>query len=468
MIKLFQITDLHYYPARALNAHGEAWEKRALYDQRCVAESEAVIDAVFEHIAENKEIEFVLVTGDVVCDGELVGHYSLAEKLRTLKDAGKRIFLITASHDIRPDPKGYSDEKGEYIVAHATKEQLFDIYYDFGLSEAISIHKPTSSYCAKLKDGYRLLMLNDDRDGWGSDSYGFSEDQLAWAAEQIRQSKNAGDEMLCVCHHPLLSPVKFYRAFSPHEMIDDCDSVAAFLADSGVRFLFTGHTHMQSINYFDSPAGNRLYEINTACLTAYPSPIRVMELDGDTLRVETQHIKTLEYDLNGKSYMQYLEDHFDYMLRDIFYSAAYDIDRFCELGESFSLKKETAEKFKIPINLLGKTLYKLTFKKAGRILGIQSKIAPRMYDVRLCDFMIRLVNNVYGGTRNYAQGSAEYDSFTAVTDRLFSILPNKKLKESYRAEIRPIICDILCAENHIDSNNAVIQYPAHKNKGERP
>lgn len=63
MLRFFQITDLHYYPARVLNARGKAWEKRALYDQRCVAESEAIIDAAFRKIAEDEDTDIVLVTG---------------------------------------------------------------------------------------------------------------------------------------------------------------------------------------------------------------------------------------------------------------------------------------------------------------------------------------------------------------------------------------------------------------------
>ena len=76
MIRFFQITDLHYYPARVLEAAGKEWEKRALYDQRCVAESEAIVDAALEYIARRNEIQTVLITGDVVCDGELAGHIS--------------------------------------------------------------------------------------------------------------------------------------------------------------------------------------------------------------------------------------------------------------------------------------------------------------------------------------------------------------------------------------------------------
>lgn len=155
--------------------------------------------------------------------------------------------------------------------------------------------------------------------------------------------------------------------------------------------------------------------------------------------------------------MLYLKDHFDYMLRDIFDAAANDIDRFCELGESFSLKKEQAEKLKVPINLAGKALEKLTFKKAGRLLGVRSRIAPRMYDVRLCDFLITLVNNVYGGTRNYAPGSAEYDSFMALADRAFRLIPSKSIQAKYAQEFRPILSDILFNANGIDSNDAVLR-----------
>ena len=407
MLKFYQITDLHYYPARELHACGEAWEKRAKYDQKCLAESEAIIDAAFAYLANDRDTDIVLITGDVVCDGELVGHRSLARKLKLLAESGKKIFLITASHDIRPDPKGYSEEKGEYVVE-----------------------------CA--------------------DNYGFSKDQLEWAQTQIDAAKAAGDRMLAVCHHPLLPPAKLYKAFSPFEMIDDSENVAAFLADNGIQLLFTGHTHMQSINYFDSPAGNRLYEINTACLTAYPSPIRKMELQDDALKVTTKHLETIDYDLQAKPYMLYLKEHFDFMLNDILDAAAHDIDRFCELGESFSLKKEKSEKFKVPLHMLGRLLDRLTFKRAGRLLGVLPKSAPRRSDVRIRALVLTLVNNLYGGTRNFAPGSAEYDAFMAVADRLFQIAPAGSLKEMYKTTLRPVLSDILYNANGLDSNDTLI------------
>lgn len=101
---------------------------------------------------------------------------------------------------------------------------------------------------------------------------------------------------------------------------------------------------MQNINFFDTAKGNRIYDINTASLIGYPSPIRKMELDDEKLTVKTLHPQNINYDFGSKSYMTYSRDHFDFMLNDIIDSAANDINRFVEVAECFSLHKEQAEK----------------------------------------------------------------------------------------------------------------------------
>ena len=45
-----------------------------MYDQKCIAESEAILDATIQMLLDDKEINIVLITGDNVCDGERVGH----------------------------------------------------------------------------------------------------------------------------------------------------------------------------------------------------------------------------------------------------------------------------------------------------------------------------------------------------------------------------------------------------------
>lgn len=92
-MKFYQITDLHYYPAKLLNAQGKEWINRAMYDQKCIAESEAILDATIQMLLDDKEIDIVLITGDNVCDGERVGIFRLPRNCISLPRQEKRSIL---------------------------------------------------------------------------------------------------------------------------------------------------------------------------------------------------------------------------------------------------------------------------------------------------------------------------------------------------------------------------------------
>ncbi|MCM1286148.1 MAG: metallophosphoesterase [Acetobacter sp.] len=457
-MKFYQITDLHFYPAKAMKACGDEWIYRTTYDQKCIAESEAILDSTIELLLADKEIDIIFITGDNVCDGERAGHYELQKKLRKLTNAGKRVFIITGTHDLHPQPLGYSKEKGEYQVEGCTRDELIDIYKEFGYDDAVATHHDTFSYVSKLDDTTRLIALNDDGIGFEDGFHGYFEDQLGWIKEQLEEGKKSGDKMLVITHHPLLAPSPFYEFYSKNQMLGNCDEIRDLFADYGVQFVFTGHSHMHNINYYDSEKGNRIYDINTASLIAYPSPIRRFELTDTELKVETLHITKLDFDLKSMSYMEYSKNHFDYMLKDILYSAAHDFEHFCVVAEGFSLHEEQSRKLRVPITILGKVLDTLTFKKAGKLLMCTSKIAPRMYNVRLCDFIIDLIRNIYAGDEPYYPGSAEYDSFMAIYNRFAPIL-HKLLGSD---EIDNVIKGVLYDDGFPDSN-AVLPVIPFKN-----
>ncbi len=48
-LKFYQITDLHHY-ALELGTEGKAFDKICLSDQKCLAETGAMIDAYFDKI----------------------------------------------------------------------------------------------------------------------------------------------------------------------------------------------------------------------------------------------------------------------------------------------------------------------------------------------------------------------------------------------------------------------------------
>ena len=92
-MKFYQITDLHYYPAKLLKAQGKEWINRAMYDQKCIAESEAILDATIQMLLDDKEIGIVLITAENFCDGEFVGNIPVADKLHTIPRQEKRSIL---------------------------------------------------------------------------------------------------------------------------------------------------------------------------------------------------------------------------------------------------------------------------------------------------------------------------------------------------------------------------------------
>lgn len=75
----FLVTDPHYFEA-SLGAEGEAYEERSRTDQKCVAETGAIIDAGFKQIADDKETNVVLIPGDLVYRGEQASHEGFIKK----------------------------------------------------------------------------------------------------------------------------------------------------------------------------------------------------------------------------------------------------------------------------------------------------------------------------------------------------------------------------------------------------
>ena len=75
-LKFYLITDLHYYD-KSLGITGKAYEALSNADQKCLAESGAIIDAYFDKIVEDKEVDTVLIAGDVTYNGAKESHLGL-------------------------------------------------------------------------------------------------------------------------------------------------------------------------------------------------------------------------------------------------------------------------------------------------------------------------------------------------------------------------------------------------------
>ena len=145
-LTLAVIADIHHYSEKLGNT-GRAYELRSGSDQKCLAESGAVVDSTFEMLAES-DIDAVLIVGDITNDGERASHEEILAKLKKLNEK-KSVYLITSTHDWCSDnhARRFVGEDVFTDVETLSGEEVRDWYASFGektlLSSETVLKKPT-------------------------------------------------------------------------------------------------------------------------------------------------------------------------------------------------------------------------------------------------------------------------------------------------------------------------------------
>ena len=68
-LKFYLLTDTHYFEPM-LGAEGKAFENYMSREQYFMKESGAIVEAVFNKIAADKETDIVIIPGDLTKNGE--------------------------------------------------------------------------------------------------------------------------------------------------------------------------------------------------------------------------------------------------------------------------------------------------------------------------------------------------------------------------------------------------------------
>ncbi len=324
MKKAFRFTvlaDTHYYDA-SLGISGEAYALRSASDQKCLAETGAIIDAAFQKIAES-DTQAVLIAGDLTNDGERICHEKMLEKLYRLQRK-KPVFVTTATHDWCCDenPRRFDGEMVYHDVDTVSPEELYTLYADFGTKHAreqFQTHLGTASYLVDLADDVVLLALNDDQNGKGK--AGYKPDHLQWILNTVRRENANGKTVIAMQHHllyPHISPLVTGGA-----CCGDRDELLELLSEAGLRFLFVGHSHLQHMDRYVSKNGHELYEINVGSLCGYPAPMAEVSVTDAELMIHTAHLDFFTY--GGKTYdaQRYLQAHAVHLLGGVLDALAY-------------------------------------------------------------------------------------------------------------------------------------------------
>ncbi|MBE6756853.1 MAG: metallophosphoesterase [Ruminococcaceae bacterium] len=422
-LKITVVSDTHYY-SKKNGIEGKAFMLENNRSTNLIKDSEEVLKAFFNQIADDKSSDIVLISGDLTKNGEPESHKEFIELLHELKTKDKRVYVITATHDFQGNGICHRFEGDKKIdIPSARREELLEMYRDFGPDEAIAIHEDSMSYVVQLADGFRLFALNDDRNHEGKS--GFSKDCFKWIEEQFEDAKKNNQLVIAMSHHPVLSPSPFFSLIGKGDMMGDHEIRREQFADMGMSFMFTGHSHMHDISYHFSENGNIFYDITTAATVGYPALYRQVTFDRkeNIMKIETKRLESEpDIEFNGKNFEEHLENQFFGMIKKTIEAAATSIDDFAFAANSFSVRPKVVYKFGWIIKPIAKILCKL---KIGTVAnwtkketGLKKSDYQAIKDEKVIDYIISLIQNLYGGDAPYSPDSAHYK----ITMGLMSII----------------------------------------------
>ncbi|HHU17934.1 MAG: metallophosphoesterase [Anaerovoracaceae bacterium] len=316
--KFFIISDPHYL-SDELHDDKEAFNRFLSYGDKLIHYSEELIDTVTVDIIREKP-DFLLVTGDLTCNGEMVSHKELAEKFKRIEDSGTSVFVVPGNHDIlNPRAKQYF-ENTIWETDFITRDMFADIYADFGYNEAVSRDKRSLSYLVTPSEDVWFLMLDsaiyNENIKKNNPLVGgiINDSTIEWIQQCSKMAKVNNAEIIAVMHHSLVDHSKL---INQDYTIQNSEEIVKLFADCDIRVCFTGHIHLQDIKTAKVD-DKMIIDIATSCLIVYPNQYGVVTYNpNEGYHYETKRVDMKKYasnerikDENLLSFEQYSIDFF--------------------------------------------------------------------------------------------------------------------------------------------------------------
>lgn len=324
-LHLAALGSLNYY-SRSLGDTGRGYHLKEQSSPRCFAESGAIIDAAFDKIASNSDIDAVLITGNFTNANEAQAHQEIVQKLYELKSK-KPVFVLPTDKFTEDHADRYLGTRAFNDVPVLNNSETAEFYKDFGLSSSSSSYK--SSYCAEIAPGYKLLALSR-----------FDKEHLEWAENELKEAQSKNETVIILETEPLLphiSPLNFTKNEESRT------NIAEIFADNGANLIFGGFNPNQNISEYKSDGGASLYEVNIGTLPCYPAPIIHCIIDENEITLKTEYLESFNYDGKTIETQSFLKQHLTEIFTRVIKPGAHGdalefLDRAAALG--FKMKRK--------------------------------------------------------------------------------------------------------------------------------
>lgn len=244
-----------------------------------IYESYALVKAFLENAAKN-ESEFVIFPGDISNNGLVAEHEFLAGMFREFEaNTGKKVFVVAGNHD--------------YLKTSVA--QFESIYAEFGYNEAAAHDPDSGSYVADLKNGYMLLAI--DSTGPSHQQNAVTGARFDWIEAQLKIAEANGKKVIAMSHYNVMEHFILQSKIHKGSVLTPSDfALASMLADNGVKYIFSAHTHSHDIAKYTSEKGNVIYEAVTNSLSQYPCAYRVVTF-GEKAEFRTDYVRSIDTSL---------------------------------------------------------------------------------------------------------------------------------------------------------------------------
>ena len=316
------LSDIHIYDKNLGNS-GEAFQAYLDSDRKMLLESEHILKAAIDDIIVKKP-SFVLISGDLTKDGEILSHHIVVKHLKRLQDSNIHVYVVPGNHDINnSDAKRFN---GNYTtpVPSANKEDFTSMYHDFGYQEAISKDTDSLSYIIEPIDGLWIFALDTNRYREnvatkppivGGKLY---DTTLEWLENQLIIANKQGKAILAFFHHGVLQHYDKNEEFYPEYLLQHYKHIGEMLAFYNVRLAFTGHFHANDISFFRFQHGKFIYDVETGSLVSAPSPYRFITLQDNRADISTFHVTNISRHENFAAFARdYTKNGFETLAKNI-------------------------------------------------------------------------------------------------------------------------------------------------------
>ena len=288
------LSDIHYYDT-SLGTTGAAFEKCLASDRKLLKQSAELASLAVDRIIESG-VKFVLVSGDLTKDGELLNHEKVAEQLQRLIDKGIKVYVVPGNHDVNnPLAVKYVGD-GTEPVENISAEDFAKIYKNCGYGDALMRDPESLSYVAEPQDGLWIVALDTNESEnnqpnteeiWAGE---LTQNQIDWLQDVLKQADEKGKAVIVLEHHGIVEHWKGQSKLHPDYLLSDYKYVGKLLSSYGVRLAFTGHYHAQDISLEDNGTQGFIYDAETGSLSTAPCSMRFCTISDNSFTDKTEHL----------------------------------------------------------------------------------------------------------------------------------------------------------------------------------